>query len=66
MEELALTAFNRGPGTVDRLMKRGRNPDNGRCRRGADGCEHAPHFADEQEIWAARCLVIPEEHHASM
>lgn len=28
-EELALTAFNRGPGTVDRLIKRGRNPDNG-------------------------------------
>lgn len=28
-EELALTAFNRGPGTVDKLLKRGRNPDNG-------------------------------------
>ena len=28
-EKLALTAFNRGPGTVDRLIKRGRNPDNG-------------------------------------
>lgn len=28
-ENLALTAFNRGPGTVDRLLKRGRNPDNG-------------------------------------
>ncbi|MGQ0562289.1 MAG: lytic transglycosylase domain-containing protein [Gemmatimonadota bacterium] len=28
-EQLALTAFNRGPGTVDRLLKRGRNPDNG-------------------------------------
>ena len=28
-EKLALTAFNRGPGTVDRLLKRGRNPDNG-------------------------------------
>lgn len=26
---LALTAYNRGPGTVDRLLKRGRNPDNG-------------------------------------
>ena len=28
-EKLALTAFNRGPGTVDRLLKRGSNPDNG-------------------------------------
>lgn len=28
-ERLALTAFNRGPGTVNKLMKRGRNPDNG-------------------------------------
>lgn len=28
-EELALTAYNRGPGTVNRLLKRGRNPDNG-------------------------------------
>jgi soluble lytic murein transglycosylase-like protein len=28
-EALALTAYNRGPGTVDRLIKRGRNPDNG-------------------------------------
>ncbi len=27
--ELALLAYNRGPGTVDRLLKRGRNPDNG-------------------------------------
>lgn len=26
---LALTAYNRGPGTVDRAVKRGRNPDNG-------------------------------------
>ena len=28
-ERLALTAFNRGPGTVSKLLKRGRNPDNG-------------------------------------
>jgi soluble lytic murein transglycosylase-like protein len=27
--ELALTAYNRGPGTVAKLLKRGRNPDNG-------------------------------------
>lgn len=26
---LALTAYNRGPGTVDRALKRGQNPDNG-------------------------------------
>ena len=26
---LALTAYNRGPGTVDKALKRGRNPDNG-------------------------------------
>lgn len=28
-QKLALTAYNRGPGTVDRLLSRGRNPDNG-------------------------------------
>lgn len=27
--DLALLAYNRGPGTVDRLLKRGGNPDNG-------------------------------------
>lgn len=28
-ERLALLAYNRGPGTVDKALKRGRNPDNG-------------------------------------
>lgn len=28
-EKLALTAYNRGPGTVNRLISRGANPDNG-------------------------------------
>lgn len=28
-ERLALLAYNRGPGTVDREIKKGRNPDNG-------------------------------------
>jgi len=28
-ENLALTAYNRGPGTVDKSLKRGRSPDNG-------------------------------------
>jgi len=27
--KLALTAYNRGPGTVDRALKKGNNPDNG-------------------------------------
>ncbi len=30
---LALTAYNRGPGTVDRLLRRGRNPENGYADR---------------------------------
>ncbi|MEX1184273.1 MAG: lytic transglycosylase domain-containing protein [Gemmatimonadota bacterium] len=28
-EKLALTAYNRGPGTVDKVLKRGGDPDNG-------------------------------------
>ena len=28
-ENLALLAYNRGPGTVDKALKRGRDPDNG-------------------------------------
>jgi soluble lytic murein transglycosylase-like protein len=28
-EDLALLAYNRGPGTVDKILKRGGNPDNG-------------------------------------
>jgi soluble lytic murein transglycosylase-like protein len=27
--DLALVAYNRGPGTVDRALKRGQDPDNG-------------------------------------
>lgn len=30
---LALTAYNRGPGTVDRLVKQGRDPENGYADR---------------------------------
>lgn len=30
---LALTAYNRGPGTVDRVLARGGNPDNGYARK---------------------------------
>jgi soluble lytic murein transglycosylase-like protein len=32
-EKLALTAYNRGPGTVSRLLKRGRDPDNGYAQK---------------------------------
>jgi soluble lytic murein transglycosylase-like protein len=28
-QRLALLAYNRGPGTVDRVLKRGGDPDNG-------------------------------------
>jgi transglycosylase-like protein with SLT domain len=31
--ELALLAYNRGPGTVDRILKRGGDPDNGYARK---------------------------------
>lgn len=36
-EQLALTAFNRGPGTVDKLLKKGRNPDNGYAEKVTTG-----------------------------
>lgn len=36
-EKLALTAYNRGPGTVDKLLKRGRNPDNGYAEKVTTG-----------------------------
>ena len=43
-EQLALTAFNRGPGTVDKLLKRGRNPDNGYAEKVMTG-KSAKHVA---------------------
>jgi soluble lytic murein transglycosylase-like protein len=43
-EKLALTAFNRGPGTVDKLLKRGRNPDNGYAEKVLTG-KSARHVA---------------------
>ena len=40
--DLALVAYNRGPGTVDRELKRGRDPDNGYAAfvRGLEGHGH--------------------------
>lgn len=35
--ELALLAYNRGPGTVDRVLSRGGNPDNGYARKVLEG-----------------------------
>ena len=43
-ERLALTAFNRGPGTVNKLLKRGRNPDNGYAEKVLTG-KSAKHVA---------------------
>jgi soluble lytic murein transglycosylase-like protein len=43
-EELALTAYNRGPGTVSKLLRRGRNPDNGYADKVRTG-ESAKHVA---------------------
>jgi hypothetical protein len=41
-EDLALLAYNRGPGTVDRALKRGEDPDNGYAAfvRGQEGHGH--------------------------
>jgi len=41
-ENLALLAYNRGPGTVDRVLRRGGNPDNGYAAfvRGEEGHGH--------------------------
>ena len=36
-EQLALTAYNRGPGTVKRLLRTGRDPDNGYAEKVLDG-----------------------------
>jgi soluble lytic murein transglycosylase-like protein len=47
---LALTAYNRGPGTVDRLLKEGDDPDNGYTDfvLTGDGAEHARSLANSQ------------------
>lgn len=41
---LALTAYNRGPGTVDRLLERGRDPENGYADKvlGTDRTDRRP------------------------
>ena len=38
--EMALLAYNRGPGTVDRIVKRGGNPDNGYASAVLGGGSH--------------------------
>lgn len=38
--EMALLAYNRGPGTVDRIVKKGGNPDNGYAAAVLRGARH--------------------------
>ncbi len=66
---LALTAYNRGPAIVDKLVKRGRDPENGYANKVlADPAtlNRAEEIAQQQEaaVAAARAPAHASAHHA--
>ncbi len=66
---LALTAYNRGPAVVDKLVKRGRNPENGYANKvlaDPSTLNRAEEIAQQQDAAAAapRAPVHSSAHHA--
>ncbi len=64
---LALTAYNRGPGIVDRLVKRGRDPENGYATKvlaDPSTLNRAAEIAQQQQA-AAQPAASHAAHHAA-
>lgn len=63
---LALTAYNRGPGIVDKLVKKGRDPENGYANKvlaDPSTLNRAEEIAQQQE--AARAAARAPERHSA-